>query len=181
MVSGSLSRRYAKALLSLGIENRTFDQLARELEALNATVESSSELKAVLSSPVFPLAQRKGVLAEVLRRLMSSVVLTHFAQLVLDHNRFEALPGITRAMRELVDQQANRVRATVTSPRAIGEAEAQRIRMALERTTGKTVLLERKQDPALIGGVVVQIGDVVYDGSVRSQLDRIQEQLLTAE
>lgn len=181
MISGSLSRRYAKALLQLGIESRDYERLGRELDLVARTVEGSKDLKATLESPVFPLSQRKAVLAEVLRRLAVAPVVQHFVLLVLDHNRFNALPAINREMAALVDQQAGRVRAVLTSARPIGEAEVARIKRALEGRTGKQLLIERKQDPALLGGVVVQIGDVVYDGSVRTQLQQIKEQLLHTE
>jgi F-type H+-transporting ATPase subunit delta len=181
MISGSLARRYAKALLQLGIEGKDYERLGAELERVTSLVEGSPELKAMLESPVFPHSQRKAVLHEVLRRLAVAPVLEHFVLLVLDHNRFASLPAINRELRTLVDQQANRVRATVTSAKPLREPELQRIRGALERRTGKHVIVEKREDASLIGGVVVQVGDVVYDGSVKTQLERIREQLLASE
>lgn len=181
MISGSLSRRYAKALLQLGVESRDYERLGRELDLVAKTIEGSKELKATLESPVFPLTQRKAVLADILRRLAVSPVVTHFVLLVLDHNRIQALSAINREMAALVDQQAGRLRAVVTSARPMGEPEIARIKRALEARTGKQLLIERKQDPSLLGGVVVQIGDIVYDGSVRTQLRQIKEQLLQTE
>ena len=178
MASGSLARRYAKALLQLGIDGRNYEVLQRELERVVTTVEGNAELKAALESPVFPLSQRKGVLAEVLRRLGCSPTVSHFSLLVLDHNRFPAIAAINRELRALVDQQAGRVRALVTAARPLPDAEVARIKNALEQRTGKQVIIERRADATLIGGVVVQIGDVVYDGSVKSQLERMREQLM---
>ena len=179
MISGSIARRYAKALLSLGLEQRSYEQFGQELDRLMATVASSKDLRTVLDSPVFQLSQRKAVLGEILKRLGVSKTVEHFAQLVLDHNRFPAMASIAREMRNLVDEQAGRVRAQVTSAKPLREPEAQRIQTALAKKTGKQVILERKEDASLLGGIVVQIGDVVYDGSVKNQLSRIKEQLLS--
>ena len=179
MIAGSISRRYAKALLQLGIEHKNFEALGRELARVVETVQGSRDLRTVLDSPVFPLSQRKAVLGEILARLGVSKTIEHFCQLVLDHNRFPAMPAIGREMQNLVDEQAGRVRALVTSAKLLRDPEALRIKTALERRTGKQVILERKEDAGLLGGIVVQIGDVVYDGSVRNQLARIQEQLLS--
>jgi F-type H+-transporting ATPase subunit delta len=179
MISGSLSRRYAKALLELGLAGHNYELLAAELDRVVATVESSKELKSALESPVFPMSQRKAILAEVLQRLGVPTVLAQFCQLVLDRNRFAAMGSIARELRTQVDQAAGRVRATVTSAVAVPEAELGRIRRSLEQKTGKQVVVETRQDASLIGGVVVKVGDVVYDGSIKSQLQRMQEQLLS--
>src|SRR4051812_25061076 len=99
MISGSIARRYARPLLQLGVDGNNYEQLGRELESVNHTVETNRELKAALESPVVPLSQRHAILQEVLQRLGVSPTVEHFALLVLDHNRFAALPGINREMR----------------------------------------------------------------------------------
>ena len=178
MIAGSIARRYAKALLSLGVDQKNYEQLGKELGRLTALVEGSAELSGALGSPVFPLSERRAILRDILRRLLVSKTLEHFVLLVLDHNRIGALVAIAREYGTLADAEAGRVRALVTSARPLRDAEALRIKAALEKRTGKQVIMVRREDPALIGGVTVQIGDVVYDGSVRNQLATIKEQLL---
>lgn len=180
MIAGSISRRYAKALLQLGVDGHNYDALGRELGHVNATIEGSDELREALTSPIFPLSQRKAILAEVLARLGVSKWVEHFVLLLMDRNRIAALPAITREYGLLADGQAGRVRALVTSATALSPTTERRLKLALEQRTGKQVIVEQRVDPSLIGGVVVQIGDLVYDGSVRIQLANLREQLLAS-
>jgi F-type H+-transporting ATPase subunit delta len=178
MVTGSLARRYAKALLSIGIQQQTFDALGKELDRTAATFTTSPELRNALENPVFPAEKRRLVLDELARRLGLSKVVRNFVMLLLDKGRIAALPDIARAHHTLVDEHAGRIRATLTTARPIDPALEQRLRTALEKQSGKVVLLDKKEDPSIVGGVITQLGDIVYDGSVRSQLSRLREELL---
>lgn len=178
MIVGSIARRYAKALMAIGIETKTYEGLGRELERLASAYQSSPDLREALGNPIFPMSQRKRLLEELGRRLALSRTVAHFAQMLLDRARISYLPDIARQLRTLVDAQAGRVRARVTTARTLDIATEVRIKAALERATGKTVVLEKREDPALIGGVITQIGDVVYDGSVATQLANIRQQIL---
>lgn len=177
-IVGSVSRRYAKALLDIGIAKQEFHPIGKELERLADTFRTSPDLRTVLENPVFPLEKRRLVLDELARRLALSRAVRNFVMLLLDKGRINALPDISRAYRELVDQYAGRVRATVTSARPLDPALEQRLKNALEKQTGKVVVLEKREDPAILGGLVTQVGDLVYDGSVRSQLAALREDLL---
>lgn len=178
MIAGSIARRYAKALLEIGVAQRNFDALNRELERVAALYHDSKELSEVLANPVFPLARRQGVVEELVRRLALSKVIRNFLLLLLDRGRIAYLPSIAREHRALVDLQAGRLRARVTVAKALGPQLEARIKATLEKKTGRAVLLETREDPSIIGGVVTQVGDLVYDGSVRTQLQTLREQLL---
>jgi F-type H+-transporting ATPase subunit delta len=179
MVTGSLARRYAKALLDIGIQQQTYDALGKELDRTAATFASSPDLRHALENPVFPMEKRRLVLEELARRLGLSKVVRNFVMLLLDKGRIGALPDIARAHRTLVDEHAGRVRATVTSARPLDPVLEQRLKTALERQSGKVVILEKKEDPSILGGLVTQLGDVLYDGSVRTQLQQLREELLS--
>ncbi|MEO6950910.1 MAG: ATP synthase F1 subunit delta [Polyangia bacterium] len=179
MIAGSIGRRYAKALLSIGVATHSFDALGRELDRAAETIASSAELKNVLENPVFPLSQRHHVLEDVAQRLSLSASVKNLLLILLDRGRISVLPDIARAHRELVDEQAGRARATITSAAPLDPAIESRLRGALEKHTGKTVLLDKKVDPSLIGGVVAQVGDLVFDGSVKHQLEELRTELLS--
>ena len=179
MIAGSIGRRYAKALLQIGVETRSFDALGRELDRAAETIGKSPELKNAVENPVFPLSQRHRVLEDVATRLGLSTTIKNLLLLLLDKGRIAALPDIARAHRELVDEQAGRARATITSAAPLDPQVEQRLKSALEKQTGKTVLLDKKVDPSLIGGVVTQVGDLVFDGSVKSQLESLRNDLVT--
>ncbi len=178
MITGSLARRYAKALLEIGIKQQTYDALGKELDRAADMLKSSPELRNALENPVFPISKRKLVLDELARRLALSKTVRNFVMLLLDKGRIAALPEIARAHRALVDEHAGRVRATVTSARPLDPMLETRLKTALERQSGKTVILEKREDPAIVGGLVTQLGDLVFDGSVRTQLANMREDLL---
>lgn len=177
-MNGSLARRYAKALLAIGVQHQTYDALGRELDRTADSFAQSPELRHALENPVFPLEKRRLVLDELARRLGLSKVVRNFVMLLLDKGRIAALPDIARAHRALVDEQAGRVRATVTSAVPIAPGLADKLKAALEKQSGKVVVLEKREDPSILGGIVTQLGDMVYDGSVRTQLARVREELL---
>lgn len=175
MTSGAVARRYARALLAIGRDQGKDDLLANELERLAQAYEKSTELRLVLSNPVFTPAQRAAVLSELLKRLALSQTMQHFARLLLSRGRMEALPAIARTLRGLVDENAGRVRARVTSAKPLEPMMEGRIRQALGSATGKMVVLEKHEDPSLLAGIVTQVGDVVYDGSLASKLAELKQ------
>jgi len=178
VIAGSIGRRYAKALLSIGVATQSFDALGRELDRAAETISRSPELKNALENPIFPASKRRLVLEDVARRLALSMPVRNLLLLLLDKGRIAALPDIARAHRELVDEQAGRARAVVTSATPIDPAIEGRLKNALEKQTGRTVLLDKRVDPSLIGGVVAQVGDLVFDGSIKTQLEQLRQELL---
>jgi F-type H+-transporting ATPase subunit delta len=106
--------------------------------------------------------------------------MVNFLRLLVDRQRIGDLPQIARSFRAMVDQQAGRLRATVTSAGPLADDEVARVRDAIARMTGRTVVLESRTDPALIGGVVAQVGATQLDGSLRTQLERMREELKNA-
>ena len=175
MLSGSVARRYARAVLQIGQQNQNYDALASEVDRLAATYDASADLRGMLENPAFTVAQRQAVLDEIVRRLGLSKTVSHLASLLLERGRVSQLPGIARNLRLLVDEQAGRVRAKVTSARPLDAATEARLASAIGKTTGRAVLLETKVDPALLGGIVTQVGDLVYDGSLATELQQLRD------
>ena len=81
--------------------------------------------------------------------------------------------------RTLIDEHAGRMRATVTSARPLDPMLETRLKTALEKQSGKVVIFEKKEDPSILGGLITQLGDTLYDGSVRTQLQELREELLS--
>jgi F-type H+-transporting ATPase subunit delta len=179
VIVGSIARRYAKALLSIGIAHQSFDAIGKELDRAADMLRSSPELRTALENPIFSLEKRKLIMDELSRRLALSKTVRNFIMLLLDKGRIARLPDIARAHRALVDEHAGRLRATVTSARPLDPMLETRLKTALEKTSGKTVILEKREDAAIMGGLVTQLGDTVYDGSVRTQLQQLREELLS--
>jgi F-type H+-transporting ATPase subunit delta len=178
MITGSLARRYARAIFDVGVEKETFEKIGDEIDELARAYDGSRDLVEALTNPIFPRAQRRAVLEAVLDRANVTSTVRHFVLLLLEAERVPYLPAIARELRALVDQKAGRVHAEVTSAVELDGGHVKTIQSALERLSGKAVVLETKQDPELIGGVVAKMGDIVYDGSVRTQLERMRERFL---
>jgi F-type H+-transporting ATPase subunit delta len=178
MAAGSVSRRYARALFSMGVDRGSFEQLGKELDAFADLWTASAELRQALENPVFKAAEKRAVLQGILPRVAPSPDVQKFIVLLLDRRRLHGVAAIARAYREMADQHTGRVRAHVTSAHPLGAAELERVRQSLARRTGKQVILESSVDPTLIGGLVARVGDLVLDGSVRSQLGTLRDKLL---
>ena len=179
MISGSLARRYARAMLDVGIDKGIHEKLAGEIEDLAAAYSTSRDLQEALTNPVFPRAQRRAVLEAVLIKVGASTETRNFSLLLLDRERIPVIPAIARELRTMVDEKVGRVRATVTSARELPPEHYTQIQTALEKATGKHVLLDREVDDTLLGGVIAKLGDTVYDGSVRTQLEKLRETILS--
>jgi F-type H+-transporting ATPase subunit delta len=102
---------------------------------------------------------------------------TNLLALLADRNRLGHLSALVNHFRDLADAHLGRIRAKVTSAVPLGEEAAQAIALRLAVGAGARVLLDRAVDPALLGGVVAQVGDLVFDGSLRSQLEALRRDL----
>ena len=178
MADGAVARRYARALVELGREANEIDRLGADLDAFAGVLDTGDGLlRAALENPGISTMERRGVLASVLERLPLHAYTKNFLRLLMDNGRFGALPAIGAAYQTMADELAGRVRASVTSARALDEAGAEQVRNALSAATGKVVAVDFQVDPALIGGIVARVGDVVYDASVRARLSAMQQAL----
>jgi len=177
MLMGSIARRYAKALFSLAVETGRVEGWAKSLEALKEAVESSPDLRDVLSNPVYSKEQRRAIVEKLAGALSLEKEPASLLFLLGDRNRLAYLGGVVDTFRDLADQHLGRLRATVTSAVTLDDIAAKAIADELSRKHNAKVLLERVVDPAILGGVVAQVGSLVYDGSVRTQLEDLRAQL----
>jgi F-type H+-transporting ATPase subunit delta len=167
--------------MDVAIDHKSVEKVGAELDAVAAVVGGSSELGTVLTNPVFKASQRKQVMQELAKKLALSEDVQRFLGLLIERERIAALPDIARELRVLVDANLGRVRATVTSAKPLSADQESKIKTALEKQTGKKVVLEKREDADLIGGMVTQIGDLIYDGSVKNQLELMKETILKEE
>jgi len=177
MSAGSLPRRYAKALMGLAVDKKIVDKVGADLRSLRAAFAATSELGHVLGSTGNPRAARRKIVDALLQRIGAQDLTKTFCYLLLDKERLIALPDISREIDAMIEAKAGRVAAEVTSAVALTPAQLASITTTLEKLSGKKVVVEKKQDPALLGGVVAKVGDVVYDGSLRTQLRALRDQL----
>ena len=145
-----------------------------QLEALTKFFDAQPEILATLSSPTLSRTQRLGLVETVIAQASGmEPMLANLLRLLNERSRFGALPFITRQFRGLVDSRMGRVRGSVTSASKLGDAQVTALKKQLEALTQRSVELETKVDPALLGGVIAQVGSHQYDGSLRSQLSAL--------
>ena len=176
MIEGSISRRYTKALFQLARESGQEDTIGRELEefyqAFNAT-----DLKKVLTNPAFGIDSRKNILVQVTKALELSLLTSHFLSLLLERDRLTYLSPIVSWYRRLLDEAKGRVEAKVVGASGLETVMLERLREVLHGISGKEVVLHQETDPTLIGGLVVELAGKVYDGSVRTQLEKMKDRI----
>jgi F-type H+-transporting ATPase subunit delta len=176
-VIASVSRRYAKALLALGLETGEHEKLGESLDTVVRAIAASSEARTLAQNPGYTQRQRQQLVDVLAQRLGLSGVLTSFLRLLVDRHRLVELPDIARSYRDLVDAQVGRVRGMVTSAQPLAPEELERVRQRLAEATRKTLVLESRTDPAILGGMVAQVGPTVWDGSLKTQLERLRKEL----
>ena len=175
MLMGSIARRYAKALFGLALEQSRAEAWSDALVALQAAVDSSPELQDILSNPVYSKDQRREVVKHLARALSLDADPQNLLLLLADRNRLGYLEGIVRTFRELTDAKLGRVRAQVITAVPLDEAAVKALSERLAHATRTSVLVERRVDAALLGGIVAQVGSLVYDGSLRAQLEDLRK------
>ena len=181
MISSRLSKRYAKALLSIGQEDGNFERYGRELNDFARLCRENEQLLQAISSKVFTLEERKGILRAILDKSEYSDVIKNFLNLLVDKDRIAGIQEISDYYGRLTDEVLNIARAEVITPRPLKEDATESLEKVLESFTSKKIRMEIKQDESLIGGIVVKVGDLVLDGSIRAQLEGLKESLKRGE
>jgi F-type H+-transporting ATPase subunit delta len=178
--ASSIARRYARALLSIGDEDGRFEQYGAEVDRVDAAYAASAELRDVWTNPAYPREERLATLERLVGVLTLSPAVANLMRLFVERRRVAELPMLARTYRSMVDEKAGRVRAVVTSARPLAPAQTAAVQASLAAATGKQVLVESRVDASLIGGVTARVGSTVYDGSVKTQLERLRESLEAA-
>lgn len=185
MISGSLAKRYARALFEIAGTAPVRDRYLQSMAEFTAACKSHDandpsgehDLLKVLAAGHHTMVNRRAVLHAVLKRIGADPVIGKFLELVLERGRISGIEQIHLHFRDLTDEAAGRIRATIKTATRLDPGADKRIQAALERSTGKTVLLTVEEDPALIGGLVAHVGTFTLDRSVRSSLDKLRATL----
>ena len=177
MPSGSLSRRYAKAVIAIGQDHGNLDQMGADLRSLAKAMHDSVELVTALTNPAIRRNDRRKVLDALLQRIGAQQQTKNLVYLLLDGERLSSVAGIAREVAAMIQAKGGHVTAEIVSARPLDATQLGQITVALERLSGKKVDVTKREDPELLGGVVAKVGDVVYDGSLRTQLRTLRDEL----
>ena len=179
MSTSTLGRRYARAVLSIAKEENAVPLFKTQFQDLAAAWSTSPELRAVFENPEFGPEARRSVIDGLATKMGLAPTVVRTLKLLSDRRRIRDLPEVIETFQQLAEEFAGQVRAEVTTAKDMPEAYFTELGAALERVTGRKVILDKKIDPALIGGVVARVGDKVFDGSLRHRLQEMKDSLLS--
>ena len=183
MTAGAAAGRYARALFDVVVKDSPakLDTALTELRAFAVVFSTNEALAGIAGNPAVPVG-RKAALAGALvaRAGVATAAVGKLIVLLAGRDRLKLLPDIVRVFRDRVMDYQKVVRGEVTTAQPLPAAKLRALEEGLERATGRTVVLEARVDPSIIGGVVTRLGSIVYDGSVTSQLQRMKQALTEA-
>ncbi len=178
MANEPVARRYAQALFSLGQEKDELEDYGKALAEAAGYFEASAELRAVLLNPALKLEERRGVLDALAQKAGWPRLFRNFTMLLLDKDRLRFIGEVDRAFQRRLDEHQGRARARVTSAVELDDGQLETLKKRLDGLTGKDVAMTTDVDEDLIGGVVARVGSTIYDGSVKTHLQRMREAIL---
>jgi len=172
-VQNRAARRYARALFSLARDAGQVAPIRAELDDMARLIAANAELRHRLFQPLHPVSERREVLRSLCARGGGSQTIQNFFAYLIEKRRLIAFDAIHEEFNRLADEAAGRIRAEVHSASPLRDQQRARLVDALTRRTGKQINLTAHVDPALIGGAIVTVGGLVFDGSLRSQLSQL--------
>lgn len=172
------SRRYARAVFTLAREESRIPEVRAELDELVSAISNNAELHSVLLTPLRPVRERKAVLQGLTQQMQLSPTVRHFVSFLIDRRRLIDFSEVAEEYARLADEASGLTTAEVVSASELDERRKDRLRRALSERTGREVRLEVRVDPSLIGGAIAKVGDLVFDGSLRTQLSQLRGNLM---
>jgi len=174
----TIARRYSTALADAVLASGESSIVKSELSELGRLFGESSDLRAVFANPAINHQSKEKVLDGLIAKAKPTKTTGNFLKVLLQNGRLAEIGEINERFAQVLDERGGLISAIVTSARELPAGEKGSIEKNLEQLTGKRVSVRYEVDPELIGGVVTRIGSTVYDGSVKTKLENLREQLV---
>ncbi len=172
-VSG-VAERYASALFELAREEEVLEAVAGDLDLFEALLNESNDLNRLVRGPVFTAAEQVRAIAAILDKAGINGLAARLIKVAATNRRLFAVPDMITAYHQKLSKERGEISATVTSAEPLSDAQIDSVKQALKEATGKDVELDRKVDAALIGGLVIQVGSLMIDTSLRTKLNAMK-------
>ena len=172
-----LARRYAKAIFTVGQERGKFEEYNDVLAGVAGLYVSNPEVVDALTNPLYPLDIREKVMAGMIDSMEVDSVMGNFLNLLVEKKRAEILPEIAEEYKTMVDEEKNISHGSVISAVELSDELRENVQTTLEKLTGKKVELTTSVDPSIIGGIIAKVGDLVLDGSIKTQLAGLKDSI----
>ena len=173
----NISKRYARAFFEIATEGKQIEKYYGELNQFALIISQNKDLGNFLANPVFDQESKKGVVVNIIGKLKLSVMTVNFLKLLVDKKRIDVLSDIVFFYRQLMDESLKKVRVNLKTAFPLSSEMQNYITSSLEKVTGKKVEVSVEKDPGLLGGIVIGVGDTLYDGSIRNQLNNMRNLL----
>lgn len=177
MSSSDIANRYSEALFQIASEEENYEKYFSDLKAFSAVVRENANLREVLFNPIFDRDEKKAVAGELLQMIGVTDIAANFLKLLVDKGRISLLDEIVEAYQRRMDDVLHKARVSVRTAFPLSDDLVAEIRKTMEGLTRKNVEMVIEEDPSLLGGMVVKVGDTLYDGSAKAQLNKIRELL----
>jgi F-type H+-transporting ATPase subunit delta len=169
--------QYANALADIALEQGAAEPVLRQLSEFNNAYKESTELRNFLASPAVERDAKHGVIEKLVVRMGASKIIRNFLFVMVDNQRTAFLPQMLESFQAVLQQRQGVAEATVVSATGLNDGQKSQLQETFEKLTGKKIQATYSQDPALLGGVQVRIGDTIYDGSLRNRLNQMRARL----
>ena len=173
----SAALQYATALAEIALEQGATEPVLNQLGDFARAYAESADLRTFLSDPAVSRQAKHAVIEKLVARLGASKIIRNFLFVVVDNRRTQQLPKIIETFQQVIQQRLGVAEAQVESALELNATQKAQLLQTLERMTGKKIQAKYSLDPALLGGAVVRIGDTIYDGSLKNQLNQMRARL----
>ena len=174
----TIARRYAAALADVVLKTGETEIIRSELISWEQMLTANADLSNVFQNPAIAHLSKEKVLDNLIEKAKPTRTTANFLRVLLRNNRLTELRQINERFESVLAERSGEVSAEVTSARPLGDFEKTELQTNLAKITGKKVKLNYQTDEKIIGGVVVRIGSTVYDGSVKTQLENLKQQMI---
>ncbi len=140
-------------------------------------VDAEAGVGDALNNPLYPLDVRQKVMAKIAESVQADAIMTSFLNLLIEKKRADILPDIAYELQVMVDKDQNISHGSIISAIELDQTLLGKIQATLEKLTGNKVILETQVDPSIIGGIIAKVGDLVLDGSIKTQLNGLKESI----
>ena len=173
----NISKRYARAFFDIASEEKQLERYYNEINQFASIIAQNKALGEFLANPVFEQESKKGVVENIIGKLQLSGMTVNFLKLLVDKKRIDVLRDIIFFYRQLMDESLKKVRVNLKTAFPLSSEMQDYITSSLEKVTGRKVEVSVEKDPGLLGGIVIGVGDTLYDGSIKSQLNNMRNLL----
>ncbi len=173
----NISKRYARAFFEIAGEEKKLEQYYSELRQFSSMMAENKDLGGFLANPIFEQDVKKKVLEKIIGKMTLSPMTVNFLKLLVDKNRIDVLPDIDTCYRQMMDEALKKTRVTVKTAFPMSAEMQNYIMSNLKKLTGREAEVTVEDDKSLLGGIVIGVGDTLYDGSIKNQLNNMRNLL----